>query len=103
MQCMDRTSLEQLLGQGLSLAEIGRRFDLHEATVGYWVKKHGLEAAHRAKHALRGGIPRDDLEALVEAGKSIAEIAATVDRSKATVRHWLTRYGLKTRNGRGRC
>ena len=26
MQCMDRASLEQLLGQGLSLAEIGRRF-----------------------------------------------------------------------------
>jgi transposase len=43
---MDRASLEQLLGRGLSLAEIGRRFDLHEATVSYWVKKHGLEAVH---------------------------------------------------------
>ena len=48
---MDRASLEQLLGQGLSLAEIGRRFGRHEATVSYWVKKHGLEAANRAKHA----------------------------------------------------
>jgi transposase len=99
---MDRTSLEQLLGQGLSLAEIGRRFDLHEATVGYWVKKHGLEAASRAKHVSRGGIAREDLEVLVEAGKSIAEIAEAVERSKGTVRHWLIRYGLKTHNGRGR-
>jgi DNA-binding CsgD family transcriptional regulator len=46
--------LEHLLGQGLSLAEIGRRFDLRESTVGYWVKKHGLQAARREKHAGRG-------------------------------------------------
>jgi transposase-like protein len=72
---MDRASLEQLLGQGLSLAEIGRRFGRHEATVSYWVKKHGLEAANRAWHVSRGGIARHDLEMLVEAGKSIAEIA----------------------------
>jgi transposase len=102
MQCMDRTSLEQLLGRGLSLAEIGRRFDLHEATVSYWVKKYGLEAANRAKHVSRGGIAREDLEGLVEAGKSIAEIAEAVGRSKATARHWLIRYGLKTHKDRGR-
>ena len=46
---MDRASLEKLLGEGLSLAEIGRRFGLHEATVGYWVQKHGLEAVNREK------------------------------------------------------
>jgi transposase len=99
---MDRPSLEQLLNQGLSLAEIGRRFDLHEATVSYWVKKHGLQAANRGKHMSRGGIAREDLRVLVEAGKSIAEIAETVDRSKPTVRHWLTRYGLKTFVQQGR-
>jgi transposase len=99
---MDRASLEQLLGQGLSLAEIGRRFGQHEATVSYWVKKYGLEAASHGKHVSRGGIARDDLEVLVQSGKSIAEIAEAVDRSKATVRHWLIRYGLKTHNGRGR-
>ncbi len=99
---MDRASLEHLLGQGLSLAEIGRRFDLHEATVSYWIKKHGLEAANRDKHVSRGGIAREDLEALVETGKTIAEIAAAIGRSKATVRHWLIRYGLKTHNSRGK-
>ncbi len=35
---MDRTSLEQLLEQGLSLAEIGRRFGLHVSTVAYWAR-----------------------------------------------------------------
>jgi transposase-like protein len=94
--------LEQLLSQGASLAEIGRRFDLHESTVGYWVNKHGLEAAHRDKCAARGGISREDLETLVEADMSIAQIAQSVGRSKATVRHWLIRYGLKTHGGRGR-
>lgn len=94
--------MEQLLEQGLSLAEIGRRFDLHESTVGYWVKKHGLEAGSRSKHAARGGVAREDLEALVEAGRSIAEIAKVVGRSKATVRHWLKRYDLKTFSQQGR-
>lgn len=99
---MDRASLEQFLAQGLSLAEIGRRFDLHEATVSYWVKKHGLEAANRSKYLSRGGIAREELEARVEAGGSIAEIAEALGCSKATVRHWLIRYGLKTQHGRGR-
>lgn len=99
---MDRASLEQLLGHGLSLAEIGRRFELHEATVSYWVKKHGLEAANHAKHAARGSIGQDELESLVEAGMSIAQIAQNVGRSKATVRYWLGRYGLRTTGTRTR-
>jgi len=102
MRCMERASLEQLLGQGLSLAEVGKRFGLHESTVGYWVKQHELQVANHGKYAARGGLPQDELELLVEEGKSIAEIAEAVGRSKATVRHWLIRYGLKTRNGRGK-
>ncbi len=99
---MDRASLELLLGQGLSLAEIGRRFGLHESTVGYWVKKHGLQAAHRDKHLARGGLQHADLERLTEGGASLAEMAATLRCSKATVRHWLLRYGLRTSNAVGR-
>jgi transposase len=99
---MDRASLEVLLERGLSLAEIGRRFDRHEATVSYWVRKHGLEAVNRQKHAARGGLSREDLEPLVKRGASIAEVAEAVGRSKATVRHWLTRCGLKTDAKRGR-
>ncbi len=99
---MDRASLQHMLGQGLSLAEIGRRFGLHEATVAYWVSKQGLEAVNRAKHAGRGGLTLAQLEPLVIAGMSVAQIAEDVDRSKATVRHWLKRHGLKTSNRRGR-
>jgi transposase len=99
---MDRASLEQLLSQGVSLAAIGKRFGLHEATVSYWVKKHGLHAVNRDKHAARGGLSRLELETLVEDGASIAQIAESVGRSKATVRHWLIRYGLKTQGGPGR-
>jgi transposase len=99
---MDRASLEQLLAQGLSLAEIGRRFGRHEATVGYWLKKYGLKAANQGKYEAKGGLSREELITLVEAGKSIAEIAEAIGRSKAAVRHWLTKYGLRTRGGAGR-
>jgi transposase len=99
---MDRASLEQMLEQGLSLAEIGRRVGRHEATVSYWLKKYGLVPAHGAKFLPRGGLDRHQLETLVSQGMSIAQIAGSTSVSKATVRHWLTRYGLKTRGAAGR-
>jgi len=93
---MDWASLEPLLSQGLSHEEIGRRLDRHPSTVGYWVHKHGLEAVNRRKHAGRGAITCDELEALVAAEMSIGQMAATLGRSKAAVRHWLLKYGLRT-------
>jgi IS30 family transposase len=93
---VDKGSLEVLLGQGLSVEQIGRRFGKHPSTVAYWMARHGLVANGRDKHAAKGGIERERLEALVEAGMTIAEIARAVDRCKATVRHWLKRYELRT-------
>ena len=49
---------ERFLSEGLSLAEIGRRYGSHEATVSYWVKKHGLRPSI-AKGARRGEDLRD--------------------------------------------
>jgi transposase len=96
---MDRTSLQRLLDQGLSLAEIGGRFGRHESTVGYWVQKHGLEAVNREKVAAKGPLTREQLEPLVDAGMSITQIAEAVGRGKATVRHWLKKRGLRTDPG----
>jgi transposase len=101
IRCMDRTDLEQMLGEGLSLAEIGRRFGRHEATVSYWLKRHGLEAVGRHRHVAKGALDRGGISALVESGLSIAQIAERTGRSKATIRHWLRRYGLKTRGAAG--
>jgi transposase len=99
---MDRALLESYLAQGLSLAAIGRRVELRESTVGYWVAKHGLEAVNRDQHAARGALTRSRLQPLVAAGMSIAEIAETVERSKSTVRHWLREHGLTTQGARRR-
>lgn len=99
---MDKESLELLLARGLSVEEIGRRFGRHPSTVSYWMKKYGLVANHAGRHAARGAIARERLEELVDAGLSISEIAHAVDRSKATVRHWLGRYELRTLNAEAR-
>ena len=98
---MERQSLERLLDQGESVERIANRLGKDPSTVSYWMKKYGLSSPYAEKHAAKGGMNRERLEGLVEAGLSIAEIAAAVRRSKATVRHWLRRYGLKTR-GAGR-
>lgn len=99
---MDKQSLQLLLGQGVSIERIAKRFDKDPSTVSYWVNKHGLESPYAGKHAAKGGLEREQLEELVAAGMTIAEIAGEVGRSKGTVRHWLGRHGLATRNGRGR-
>ncbi len=99
---VDRALLEQYLNEGLSLAEIGRRVGRHEATVAYWLKKHGLKAVNREQHVPKGALDRRELEALVQKGFSIAQIASETQRSKATVRHWLREYGLGTVGSRRR-
>jgi IS30 family transposase len=91
---MDKASLKVLLGLGLSVAEIGRRFGKDPSTVSYWMQKHGLEAVNREKHAARGGIERE----LVAVGASITTIAETLGRSPGTVRHRLKKFDLETRS-----
>jgi transposase len=95
---MERDALAQLVAEGMSLEKIARRVDRHPSTVSYWLAKHGLQAPHRDKHAAKGGIARERLEELLSAGSSIAQIANELERSKATVRHWLRKYGLRTAN-----
>lgn len=97
---MDRESLELLLGQGLSVEKIAKRFGKDPSTISYWMEKHGLVAVNRDKHAAKGGIERARLERLVEAGMTIAEIAEEVGLSCGSVRHWLRRYGLRTEKAR---
>lgn len=99
---MDKGSLEVLLAQGLSLAQIAKRFGKDPSTVSYWLEKHGLEAVNRDRHSAKGGIDREQLAGLVDSGMTIAEISAAVGLSKGTVRHWLRKYGLQTRSARGR-
>jgi transposase-like protein len=99
---MDRESLSRLLAQGHSLEQIAKRFGRHPSTIAYWLRKHGLEAAHRDRHAARGGLERDRLVGLIATGATVAECAAELGVSKSTVRHWLRRYGLRTQNSVGR-
>ena len=61
-----------LLAQGVSVEEIGRRFNRHPSTVAYWMAKFGLDAPNREKYASKGGIERERLEQLVAEGKTTA-------------------------------
>ena len=97
---MDEDSLKVLLARGLSVEEIGRRFQRDASTIAYWMRKFGLEAPNRDRYAAKGGIERELLTRLVAEGSSIAEIAEELDRGKATVRYWLRKYGLRTEGGR---
>jgi transposase len=97
---MDRDWLASRLAQGRSIESLARDSGRSPSTVAYWVNKHGLTSRHAPKHAARGGIERERLQALVEEGCSIRAMAQELDVSYATVRHWLRRYGLTTPRGR---
>ena len=91
-----------MLGEGRSLEQIGRAVGKHPSTVSYWLRKHGLQAVHRDRHLARGGLPLDALRTMVEGGSTYREMAAEFGVSVATVRHWLTKHGLRSLRGRGR-
>ena len=93
---MDKESLEQLLGRGLTISEIAKRFGCAPSTVGFWIEKHGLEPVHRATHAREIGMDRERLEALTAAGMTVAQIAAELHVTPITVRRRLARFGLRT-------
>jgi DNA-binding CsgD family transcriptional regulator len=93
---MDREFLKKCLAEGLSLERIGKLVDRNPSTISYHLKKHGLEPANKGRHANKGPIPRDVLEALVAEGLSFRQMAVRLDRSPATIRHWIVKYGLRT-------
>ncbi|HEX7279168.1 MAG TPA: hypothetical protein VF255_06020 [Solirubrobacterales bacterium] len=93
---MEKALLEECLAEGLSLEAIGKREGKHESTVSYWLKKHGLEATKAEKHAAKGAPSQEELERFLSAGLSLREIAGKLDRSLATIRHWMGKYGLET-------
>ncbi|HEX5593928.1 MAG TPA: helix-turn-helix domain-containing protein [Solirubrobacterales bacterium] len=97
---MQKEFLEQCLAEGMSLEAIGKRAGKHESTVSYWLKKHGLTAAQAEKHAAKGAPAKEELERLLAAGLSLREIAKRMDRSLATIRHWMRKYELKARGHR---
>ena len=97
---MDRAWLALRIGAGASVEAIAAEAGRHPSTVAYWMNKHGLTSPNAAAHRPRGPLDRDLLAGLVEEGLSIRAIAAAVDRSPATVRHWLKRHDLRTQPAR---
>jgi transposase len=93
---VEKTDLKRLLDEGVSLEEIGRRVGLHPSTVGYWVTKHGLVAPLRDRHAAKGPLAREQLQALINEELTLSQIAKRVGRSYSTVRYWTKRHGLET-------
>jgi excisionase family DNA binding protein len=97
---MDPHMLAAQLESGRSIEVLARELGRDPSTVAYWVNKHGLASTHAAKHASRGGIPREQLAALVEDGLTVRAIAERVGVSYSTVRHWLKKNGLATARSR---
>jgi len=93
---MEQADLAAKLAEGQSIEAIARAAGRAPSTVAYWVNKYGLTSRHAARHAPRGGIERERLQALVEEGLSIRAMAERLGVSYTAVRHWLARHGLRT-------
>ena len=78
---MEAAILEKYLRRGLSLDQIAQLSGRHPSTIGYWMKRHGLSAVHRDRHARKGGVDRDTLAGLVGDGLSTREIATRLGLS----------------------
>lgn len=96
VRIVDRGWLATKLAAGNSYESIARELDRHPSTVSYWARRYGLCSAHAPQHAARGAVDREVLAGLVGAGLSTREIAARLQRSQTTIRHWLRAHGLRT-------
>jgi transposase len=94
---VEREWLTSRLEAGRSIESIAREVGRSPSTVAYWVNKYDLTSRHAQKHRPRGAIPRERLELLIQEGRSIRQIAAELELSAGTVRHWLRTYALETR------
>lgn len=95
---LDKEFLRECLDDGMSLIEIGRLTGRPPGTVGYWVRRHGLVANGSTRFRPGKGLRREQLEPLVEAGMTLAQIAAKLDSTKTTVSYWAARHGLVLRS-----
>ena len=100
VRIVERAWLEQKLGEGRSIESLGRELGKHPSTVAYWVNKHGLVSAHAARHVRKGPIEREVLSAFVDGGLTLREIGTELGLGSASVRHWMRKYGLRTRRAR---
>jgi DNA-binding transcriptional MerR regulator len=98
---VDRAWLAAEFEGGKSLEQVGRECGLHPSTIGYWAAKLGLRPPHAKKFARRGAPDRQLLERLASEGATLKEMARALDRSTATVRHWLRQWDIE-RNDRRR-
>jgi transposase-like protein len=94
---MEREWLEARLEKGKSLEAIAGEAGCSSSTVGRWVKRHGLEAGGKTKHAPKVTPDDLDLAVLVDAGFSIREIGIALGLSYTAVRVRLQRDGLETK------
>jgi hypothetical protein len=99
---VDRHWLAGEFEAGKSLEQIGSEVGKHAATVGYWARKHGLRPPGAERFGARGAPDRERLERLAAQGLTLREIAGELDRSIATVRHWLRRWGIQRPDARRR-
>ncbi len=97
---MEADWLRSRLESGRSMESIAREAGKAASTVAYWVNKYGLTSGHASKHAARGPVDAALLQSFVEEGLSIRQIASRLDRSPATIQHWLRTHGLQTRPAR---
>jgi transposase-like protein len=93
---VEREWLAERLEAGASYEAIARECGCSPSKVSYWAGKYGLTSTHTRRHAARGALDELLLRQLVSGHFSIRDIAETMDRSPATIRHWLAKLELET-------
>lgn len=94
MEPMDKRYLEECLAKGMSLKQIAAEVGRAPGTVGYWVKRHGLEANGAKRFSPGRALMRDQLVPLLEAGLSMNQMAARLGVGNKTVAYWIARHEL---------
>ncbi len=94
---MQEAVLVEHLAAGRSLDTIAKLEGRAPSTIGYWLKKHGLEACGSRRFGPKPDIDKAVLERLVSEGLTVPAIAARLGYPASLVRSRLRHHGLQTR------
>ena len=92
---------EKYHGEEMTLREVGDLCGVTDATIGAWMKKHGIERRNR-RQAQRAKGRHTEREWLAEQyhgkGRSLKDIANECDVNAVTIMNWMERHNIPRRS-----
>ena len=93
-----KSELEKLIDEGYTQKKIAEKYDVGRTTIQRWLKKYDLKTTTSRTKGILDEHSKPELENLVNQGLSLNDMCKKYGISDDSVRYWLNKFDLKTKN-----